>query len=85
MPFQTPAQSGRALNFGRPNPLPVWTKADTTEFVFPNALGWYQIFQVDTLAVTAAITGTVGDGATENEMVAGWTGTNQNTIVITLT
>jgi len=57
MGFVTPAQSGRALNFGRPNPSPVWTKAGT-EYPFPNALGWYQIFQVD--AIVVAITPNYG-------------------------
>lgn len=33
----------------------MWTKADTTEYVFPNALGWYQIFQISDISVPVTI------------------------------
>ena len=49
----TPAQFGRALNFGKANPLPMWTRAD--ESPFPSALGWTQIFQVSEIIVPVTI------------------------------
>lgn len=48
---QTPAQFGRALNFGKASPLPVWRDA----YAFPNALGWTQIFQVEEIQIPVTI------------------------------
>ena len=41
----SPAQFGRALNFGSVHPLPMWTKSGDTEYQFSNALGWMQFLQ----------------------------------------
>lgn len=32
------ARFGRALNFARPNPIPIWSRGDAN--VFPSGIGW---------------------------------------------
>lgn len=51
MALNTPAKFGRALNFGRPNPLPMWNKSQEAEYPFPNLLGWNAVFQVEAIVV----------------------------------
>ena len=48
--INTPARMGRALEFGKYAPLPVWTKGGT-EYAFPNSLGWFQIFQIGVIEI----------------------------------
>lgn len=55
----TPAGFGRAMQFGNAAPVPIWRRGEIT--LFPNALGWSNVFQVEDILLDLDYSGPVMD------------------------